>query len=281
MAQQMGFDPDDINVLFIAGTFKISEMLNQLRAGIETIGQVGLIIVDTSAAYFEGDAENDNKQHGDHARRLRTLTGLPGRPCVIAACHPVMNASDDNHIPRGGGAFLNEVDGNLTARTTDGGVELHIQGKFRGPDFTPLLFQLRTVTHERLKDSKGRLFPTVVASPLSEQGHADITQAVQSREDELLVALLQPTNCTASQIELARRLGWRMRNGEPYHVLVRRILKALEKAKLVTIERGETILTKKGKTAAEICLNKRVQTDPMEPNLFRPLNTSEQGRVEQ
>src|SRR5262249_6667315 len=124
-------------------------------AEIELIGDVGLIIVDTSAAYFEGDAENDNKQHGDHARRLRGLTALPGRPCVIAACHPVKNAADDNLIPRGGGAFLNEVDGNLTARTTDGGVEVHTQGKFRGPDFAPLHFQLRTVTHERLKDLKG------------------------------------------------------------------------------------------------------------------------------
>ena len=40
---------------------------------------------------------------------------MPGEPCVIVACHPVKNASDDNLIPRGGGAFLNEVDGNLTA----------------------------------------------------------------------------------------------------------------------------------------------------------------------
>ena len=80
------------------------------------------------------------------------------------------------------------------------------------------------------------------------------------------------------QIELARRLGWKMRDGNPYHVLVQRILKALEKAKLVTIERGQTVLTKKGKTTAENCLNKRVQTAPMEPVLFRPLNTSERGK---
>jgi Mn-dependent DtxR family transcriptional regulator len=85
---------------------------------------------------------------------------------------------------------------------------------------------------------------------------------VQSREDELLVMLLDPANQKATQIQLARRLGWKMSNGDPYHVLVQRILKALEKAKLVTIERGQTILTKKGKTAAESCLKKHVQTDP-------------------
>ena len=71
------------------------------------------------------------------------------------------------------------------------------------------------MTHERLKDSKGRLIPTVVASPLSEQGRDDMARAERSREDELLVVLLDPTNRKASQRELARRLGWMMRDGKP------------------------------------------------------------------
>jgi hypothetical protein len=174
------------------------------------------------------------------------------RSPLAAACHPVKNAADDNLIPRGSGAFLNEVDGNLTgAKSMAGPVEVHWQGKFRGPEFAPILFTLRTVTHERLKDSRGRLVPTVVASPLSEQGREDIARAQRSHEDELLVALLDPANRKATQIELARRLGWLMRDGKPYHVLVGRVLKTLEKSKLITIERGEFILTKKGKIAAE------------------------------
>lgn len=83
---------------------------------------------------------------------------MPGQPCVIVACHPVKNAADDNLIPRGGGAFLNEVNGNLTtAKSIAGPVELHWQGKFRGHEFAPILFTLPTVTHEQLKDSRGRL----------------------------------------------------------------------------------------------------------------------------
>jgi len=70
-------------------------MQDHIRSEIKQIGDVSLIIVDSSAAYFEGDEENDNKQNGDHARRLRALTAMPGEPCVIAACHPVKNASDD------------------------------------------------------------------------------------------------------------------------------------------------------------------------------------------
>jgi hypothetical protein len=250
MGQQMGFDVDKIDVHFIPGVFKFSEMFERIRSEIDRIGEVSLIIIDTSAAYFEGDAENDNVQFGNHARRMRIFTTMPGAPCVVAACHPAKNASDDNLIPRGGGAFLAEVDGNLTARVRDGSIEVSTQGKFRGPDFAPLSFQLRTVTHERLKDSKGRLIPTVVASPLSEQAQEDLARVTRSREDELLVALLDPANETVSQVELARRLGWAMKDGKPYHVQVGRILKALEKDKLVTSKRGRNVLTKDGKEEA-------------------------------
>jgi len=251
MAQQMGFDIETIDVHFIAGTFKFSQMLDRIRTEVGRIGDVSLIIIDTSAAYFEGDAENDNTQLGEHARRMRAFTALPGRPCILAACHPAKNASDDNLIPRGGGAFLAEIDGNLTARAGTSGVEVHWQGKFRGPDFAPMVFQLRTVTHERLKDSKGRLIPTVVASPLSEQAREEIAKATRSHEDEMLVALVDPANRKASKTELARRLGWMMNNGEPYRVLVGRIQKSLEEQKLIVSKRGEPTLTKEGEKAAE------------------------------
>ena len=258
LSQQMGFDLDTVDVQFIAGVFKISAMLERIRAEIAQLGMVSLFIVDTSAAYFEGDDENDNKQHGDHARRLRALTALPGEPCVIAACHPTKNAGENELIPRGGGAFLAEVDGNLTAaRSVTGPVEMHWQGKFRGPEFNSISFALRSVTHERLKDSKGRLIPTVVASPLSDQGREDIAKAVEGREDELLVALLDPANRKASQSELARRLNWKMSDGKPYHVLVKRILKSLANDKLITIERARITLTKKGKEAAEQLVQSR------------------------
>src|SRR5262249_19301658 len=41
---------------------------------------------------------------------------LPGGPTTIINCHPTKNATDDNLLPRGAGAFLAEVDGNLTRR---------------------------------------------------------------------------------------------------------------------------------------------------------------------
>jgi len=249
MSQQMDFDIDEIGVYFIPGTFKISEMKKRIGDEVEAMGKVALVVVDTSAAYFEGNDENDNKQAGDHARRLRGLTELPGGPCVLAACHPPKNAADDNMQPRGGGAFLAEVDGNLTGTRDDSAVAVHWQGKFRGPDFAPLSFLLKTVTHERLKDGKGRLLPTVVASFLSDAAQREMATAARSREDDLLKVLA--ANPTAPQAELAKLLGWKMRDGQPYKVRVQRALEALRNAKLITKSRDGYALTPEGKKTVE------------------------------
>jgi hypothetical protein len=106
MAQVMGFDINTIPVSFLPGVFKLSEMADRIRAELEKIGPVALIVVDTSAAYFEGSEENANVEMGVHARRLRDLVKMPGGPSVLVCCHPVKNAGPDNLLPRGGGAFV-------------------------------------------------------------------------------------------------------------------------------------------------------------------------------
>src|SRR4051812_30885726 len=166
MAEHIGFDIAAIDVHFIAGVFGIDDLEERIRDEADALGGFALVVVDTSAAYFPGDAENDNVQMGAHARRLRKLVTLPGEPTVLINCHPVKNAGPDNLLPRGGGAFVAEVDGNLTCTKNDTLVTLHWQGKFRGPDFAPITFETRAVTAERLKDSKGRPITTVLARML-------------------------------------------------------------------------------------------------------------------
>jgi hypothetical protein len=153
MADEMDFDINTIHVHFLPGVFKLSEIGERIKAEIEKIGTVVLVVIDTSAAYFEGSEENANVEMGIHARRMRGLVNLPGGPCVLVACHPVKNATPDNLLPRGGGAFIAEVDGNLTVSKNESVSTLHWQGKFRGPDFAPIPFSLHTVTTEALKDS--------------------------------------------------------------------------------------------------------------------------------
>jgi hypothetical protein len=134
LAQHMGFDVDGIEVYFVEGVFKISQMAARLKKEAEGIGEdFGLVIIDTSPVFYEGDEENNRTQQGRHADLLRKLIGIiPGKPAVVANCHPVKNATVDNLLPAGGGNFLNQVDGNLTAAKNDSTTELHWQGKFRG-----------------------------------------------------------------------------------------------------------------------------------------------------
>jgi hypothetical protein len=245
MAQQMDFDPKTIPVHFRPGRFLLSGKMEQLRREIEALGGVDLIIIDSSAAFFEGDDENSNAQAGVHARRLRELTKFKGEPCVLVLCHPPKNAGDDNLQPRGAGALIAEWDGNLTA-TKDGSVTtIHYQIKIRGPDFSPISFLLRNVTHERLKSKTGKLIPTVIAEPLSAEREEEMQKAARNEEDELMRAVNDHRRC--NQAELARFLGWISRKGEPQRYRVSRIIKQLKKQKLVEEGRSGIELTSKGK----------------------------------
>jgi hypothetical protein len=232
-AQQMDFDIDGINVYFVEGRFSLSRSLQALRTEAERHGgEFGMVIVDTGPTFFEGKDENENKQLGDHARMLRSLIAtIPGGPCVVANCHPTKNAQPDQLLPRGGGAFLAEADGNLTAAKTDSTVELHWQGKFRGPDFAPMYFLIRTVTHQDLKDSDGQLIPTVIAEHISDETREDIAAAAQ-RDEDMVLAFIS-TNPAASLAAIATAMGWKLHNGQPNKMKASRCIKELIKAKLI------------------------------------------------
>ncbi|KRR14653.1 hypothetical protein CQ12_11020 [Bradyrhizobium jicamae] len=255
-AEKMKFDTEAIDVHFVEGVLKLSNTGQRIKTEIERLGgNVDLVIVDTSAAYFEGTEENGNVEAGTHARQMRQiLGGLPGGPCVIVLCHPVKSPTQGNLLPRGGGAFIAEVDGNLTCWKTDSLVSLHWQGKFRGPDFAPITFQVETVTSERIRDSKGRLIPTVIAKTLSDNERRAAEASSRSDEDAVLSILAD--NDHLSLVALANALGWTTHNGEPNKSKVQRLAERLKKAKLVESDRSGLFLSPKGKDEA-----KRVKTN--------------------
>ena len=171
LAEYYGFDASKIKLRFVAGVINIPARLADIRAEVEVIDDLVLVIVDTAAAYFPGDETNSNSQQGAYARLLRELTFLPGKPAVLVCCHPVKNAARDNLLPMGGSAFLNEVDGNLTLwANAEKQTTLHWLGKFRGPEFEPLAFELEVTDSAKVIDAEGRLMPSVVAKPISELG---------------------------------------------------------------------------------------------------------------
>jgi AAA domain len=248
LSQVLDFDIGTIEVYFVEGRFSLTASLQLLRSEAERHGgDFGLVVVDTGPTFFEGTDENANKKYGDHARLLRSLIDtVPGRPCVVANCHPTKNAKEDQLIPRGGGAFINEVDGNLTAAKTDSAVELHWQGKFRGVDFAPMQFLISTVTHQDLKDNEGRLLPTVIAEHISDEARENIIAAV--RDDENAVLKFVAQNPTASRANIAIAMGWKLYSGDPNKTKASRCIKSLETAKLIEFTRaGHFKLTEKGK----------------------------------
>jgi AAA domain-containing protein len=250
LAQQMDFDPDTIEVFFIEGTFKISQVGDKLREeAARHGGEFGLVIIDTGPVFYEGDDENNRTQQARHAAMLRELIDIiPGKPAVIANVHPVKNAEADKLLPAGGGSFLNQVDGNLTAAKTDNTIELHWQGKYRGVEFAPMHFMLRTVTHERLKDSRDRPMPTVVCDWISDGAKEEIGKQKLNDEDRLL-ALIK-TNPRATQVSLAMQMGWKLFNGEPHKMKASRVIKAMKQAKLIKETRaGNYGLTDEGEAA--------------------------------
>ena len=239
----------DARISFIPGTFSIEAMRARIEAEVKHLGGVDLIIVDTSAAYFNGKDELSNTEMGTHARMLRTLTTLPGGPCVLVLCHPVKHVTEPSQLlPRGGGAFLAEIDGNITLWKHDGVLlDLHHTDKLRGPGFEPVNFRLETVNTTRLADKKGRIIPTVRAVWISDSEKDQQTVRARGDEDTLLNALIKSGQSLG---DLAKACNWLLPDGQPYKSKVTRTLKRLMEGKLVTLKRGEHVLTDAGKKTA-------------------------------
>jgi hypothetical protein len=233
----------------LPGSFPIDQDgIDKLKAGIAAIGvEFALIIGDTASSFFPGDDENSNVQSGTYGRTLRQLTNSPGNPAVVILSHPVKNAARTNLLPRGGGAFLNEMDGNTTLWSETRGevTELHWQGKIRGPDFAPFGYRLRGVA-TGLLDEKGRQEMTVIAEPMSEEAVADHKQQNLANEDSVLRSLADNPKQSLSQIAI--KAGWVDPNGKALKWKVQRAIEGLANDKLIQKTRhgGNWKLTEKG-----------------------------------
>lgn len=251
LTRELDIDPATADIHFIPGAMPLSAVA--ARIGAEVAAKrlnLALVVVDTAAAYFEGDNENDNAQAVGHARRMRSLTELPGGPTVLVLCHPTKRAGEDDLIPRGGGAFLAEVDGNIALQKRESLVVASVQGKFRGREFAPLSFELKTVLHPVLKDARGRDIPTVIARPIDETGKATMSAANRRAEDDLLKAIYEQPG--ASLRALAGHLRWLDSRQQPNAMKVSRAADVLAREKLVRKHRGTWQLT----AAGEVELNK-------------------------
>lgn len=172
---------------------------------------------------------------------------------MLVLCHPIKHVTEPSQLlPRGGGAFLAELDGNLTVwKRDDVLVELH-HNKIRGPGFEPITFRLEKITTPALIDKKGRQVPTVRAVAFSEHEEAQTSLHAREDEDRLLVAMRGNADCSVA--DLARTCGWILQSGEPYKSKVHRLLERLDKSKPKLLKKGRGDrwqLTEEGARAAE------------------------------
>jgi hypothetical protein len=237
-------NPDDTRLRFMIATHhygvdvsKIREQIRIFTKGdkpekicreLEESGPFSLILIDTFQAIFDGDNINDNSQCVNFLRRVRPMTQIKGHPAVIISAHPVKGANDDNLVPYGAGAIVNEVDGNLTLLNRDGRAELHWQRKIRGLDFKAVPFQIDLAMSNDILDAKGRRMNLPVMQAAIPRSTEEVERADKARSDRamrLLAAMKAKPD--ASQRE------WQSAMGAQYPSAVTKALKVLERDGLV------------------------------------------------
>jgi hypothetical protein len=243
--EKLGLDREDVigRVTVMPWACPLREYLDQIIKEVTASGlEYSMVLVDTSVAYFTGDSEDDNIQARNHAMDLRELTKIPGAPAVMVNCHPTKGGDLDSLKPRGGGAFLNEIDTNYTVVADGDTAVLHWQQKKRGPDFDQLPFEFMGMSIEEGTYKT----QTVVAWPITDERAAEMRRARNLDEDRLMWAMQHhPTHHFA---QWASDCGW---NGEASKSKVNRVMGRLVGFKYAEKFRGHYRLTKIGEAEAQ------------------------------
>lgn len=246
-AAHMGLGADVLDrILIVPDVIDLEARFGAVEQIVQRYGSVAAVTIDTAAAYFPADNENDNVAMRRYAASFRWYTDLPGDPAVLVLAHPSKSATKDNLEPRGGGAFLAEVDGNLTGWKEDALVTLHHHTrKWRFPTFDPVTFELRPAQLDAFTDRKGRPVQSVIAVPAADERIEQIQEKHGSDQDVLLKAMQRNPN--ASLRALAMGCGWVTAAGKPLSSRVERVAHALKAPGLTSQDRkGTWFLTPKG-----------------------------------
>jgi AAA domain/Bifunctional DNA primase/polymerase, N-terminal len=218
-------------------------MIASLIDDVEEFGPFQLICFDTFQAGFAAANGGDFNSNSDvlaFALRLRNLTNVPTTPSLLIAFHPIKNADESSLVPYGGGALMNEIDGNLTL-WNEGAIKLY-QNRVRGPEFEPKFFRIEKLSSPDIVDVQGRQILLPVMRPTTERD-AEEREIIESQTDiSLLRALV--LNPKASFREMAFATALPKSN-------VGRKIKKLIGRKMLTFELGVYTVTEKWKKALE------------------------------
>ena len=144
----------------------IAYLLEQIKTDVAGMGELTLVLVDTSVSFFRRQRERQPATY-DHARYLRALSMLPGKPAVVVNCHPSASAAGSLArvpcVPRGGSAH--ERDRHEPSRSgRKAETRIPPDGEEARPGFQPDPVR----GHELSIEQHGAKVPTVVAVYIDE-----------------------------------------------------------------------------------------------------------------
>lgn len=212
-------------------------VVEDVRELAKRVGGLDIIMVDSKAAFSNADDENSNTQAAHDAAMLREMTRVRGRPHVLVICHPASGRTGEGLVPRGGSAFLNEIDASLYLEMRDGLGKL-AWNKLRQPPFEPVNYRIEPVELD-VTDRRGKAVAGVAAKIMAPKDVAIAVDDALRAEDVLLNALA--LNPRAAVRELLDATGWKSASK------ITRILALLADEKLIEKVRRRWTLTPKGK----------------------------------
>jgi hypothetical protein len=264
-------NPDDLRMRFMVGCFvhnidpdaldrdiMISDNRVRPEEIVDWINATGevftLIVVDTWQAFFDGRDPNNNAEAVAFTRRFRPLANR--KAVVLIAAHPPKQAANDALLPYGGGATLNEVDGNFTLRRDDEGLyQFHWLGKIRGMSFDPFHFRIDKLDSPDVITVDGARVPIPVLFPIDEE-------AVEARENAFAERSLDLLKAIAADPEGSER-KWAVALGANRRA-VQAGLATLKNDRLVVKKARRWTLTKDGERLVNTPKNDRATKGPSE-----------------
>ena len=262
LCQDLRIKPETIApwLYILPMAFPLAQHAQAVKEALQAIGHIGLIIIDTRAAYASAGDENANMEALADARVIRDLMTTHGRPTALVLNHPPHRAPQEDLKPRGGSSYWGELDSNLTAwNDGSGNITLH-WNKIRGAHWEPVTLNLRPYTLLGYVQPDGDPIQSVVVDVKTDDEAEALEAATRSDEDSLLIAIADHPEGSLRQWSDAA--GWKGAKNR-----VSRLLKQLHADGLVRPYRRSWNLTKAGETAADKARGGAILGRNIRPNI--------------
>lgn len=189
-------------------TFPIHGKLDVLRNALKYWDDVVLVVVDSKLVFFEGNSEDDNREAMDQAADFNKIARMHNDPAVLVLAHPAKGLTSQQALePRGGGAFLNQIDANLTAWNEGSTTQLWWAKKIRGGGFNPITLELIEPELKGMTmELSGDAVSTVLAVPASEERAEELHGKGLGYRNLVLLAMFEQAGM--GQRRICERLEW-------------------------------------------------------------------------